>query len=376
MAGIRLSFYDHNKNDLLLKITCLFWLFAKLLSWRIWTTDRMLPIVPLFRFFNTMPGYVHTGLFILSIALIIFLLFRTSRLILLVLFCTEVISCLSDVNRVMPWEYQYGFTLLIFLLNFKKPDYIPSCIALVLASTYFYGGICKLNEDFIRIVWNILILKFFFRIPAHIITQTWLHYSGYLLGIIELFAGIGLLFKKTQVWAAIAMIVMHVFILLLFSPFGYRGYRVLWPWNASMIVFLFVIFLREKERVVVFQPVLQGWNKLVFVFWGILPALSFAGYWDYNLSSALFAENTPKMTICIADTAACKPLQRFIYKKSKADTCRGQAKLDIQAWAIAETGVSAYQQFWVYKRMQANLEKRYPTAGFTFTYFNHFPKNK
>jgi len=315
-------------------------------------------------------------LFVFSIALIIFLLCRTSRLILLVLFCTEVISCLLDVNRVMPWEYQYGFTLLIFLLNFKKPDCIPSCIALVLASTYFYGGICKLNEDFIRTVWNILILKFFFRIPVHIVTQNWLHYSGYLLGIIELFAGIGLLFKKTQVWAAIAMIMMHVFILLLFSPFGYRGYRVLWPWNASMIVFLFVIFLREKERVAVFHPVLQGWNKLVFVFWGILPAFSFAGYWDYNLSSALFAENTPKMTICIADTAACKSLQRFIYKKSNADTCRGQAKLDIQAWAIAETGVSAYQQFWVYKRMQADLEKQYPAAGFTFTYFNHFPKNK
>ncbi|HTI59830.1 MAG TPA: hypothetical protein VL525_12470 [Mucilaginibacter sp.] len=376
MPGKRLSLFDRNSNDLLLKITCLFWLFAKLLSWRIWTTNRLLPVVPLFKILDGVPAVVHTAVFLLSLGLILLAFFKPGRTALLALLFVEIFSCVLDINRLLPWEYQYVFTILIFLLNFKRTGYIPACIAFVLVSTYFYGGACKLNEDFVRTVWNILILKFFLKIPVHVITQSWVHYSGYLLGVIELLAGVGLLFRKTQVWSAIVLITMHIFILLLFSPFGYRGYRVLWPWNTSMIVFLYVIFLRGKERVLAVRPLLQGMNGLVLVFWGFLPALSFIGYWDYNLSSALFAANIPKMTICVADTVACKPLQRFFNRNSKVGACRGQAKADIQAWAIAETGVSAYPQVWVYKRIQEKLEKQYPSALFTFTYFNHYPKNK
>lgn len=376
MPGERLSLFDKNKSDLLLKITCLFWLFAKLLSWRIWTTNRLLPVVPLFKILDQVPGVVHVVVFALSIGLILLAFFKPVRVVLLVLLCVEIISCVLDINRLLPWEYQFIFTVLIFLLNFQKKGVIPACIAFVLVSTYFYGGVCKLNEDFVRTVWNMLILKFFLKIPVHVIKQSWVHYSGYLLGAIELLAGIGLLFRKTQVWSAIILIMMHVFILLLFSPFGYRGYRVLWPWNASMIVFIYLIFLRAKERVAVVQPLVHGINIIVLVIWGILPALSFIGYWDYNLSSALFAANIPKMTICVADTSRCKPLQRFFDQNSKSSMCRGQAKADIQAWAIAETGVSAYPQVWVYKTMQEKLEKQYPSAVFTFTFFNHYPKNK
>jgi len=371
MLKANLPFYYENKNVLLLRVTCLFWLLAKLLSWRIWTTRRLLPAAPLFQSFDHIPAAVHTGLFILSIFLLLFLLFKANKTGLIALLGVEIILCLLDQSRLLPWEYQFIFTILIFLINAGKPASVPACIAFLLVSTYFYGGISKLNDDFVQTVWNVLILKFFFRVSPGIIAQSWMHYSGYLLGIIELLAGVGLLFKNTQVRSALILIGMHLFILLLFSPVGYRGYRVLWPWNSAMILFLYFIFIKEEERIAVIQPVIVGWNKLTFIFWGILPALSFIGYWDYNLSSNLFSGNAPKMMICVTDTSACKPLQRFCYKNNNPGTCTGQAKIDIQNWAISETGVSAYPEMRVYKTIEAKLLKQYPAAGLTFIYFTH-----
>jgi len=376
MYELKTLFYQGDKNILLLRITCLGWLFAKVLSWRIWTTNRLLPTAPVFEWLDYTPAIIHTVLFATSLLLLILLLFlQKNKLCLIGLLGVEVVLCLLDQNRLLPWEYQYLFTIFIFIINSKNQKHIPSVITFLLVSTYFYSGLSKLNESFLQTVWSRMMLKAFFRIPANITAQNWVHYSGYLLGAIELLAAVGLLFVKTQVKSVWVLILMHLFILLLLGPFGLHGYRVLWPWNISMILFLVTIFLVKDDGTIVFDSITMGWNKVVILFWGILPAFSFFGYWDKNLSSNLFSADVPKMTICVRDTSACKPLQRFCYKKDTPNTCKGLAKIDIQNWAISETSVSAYPEIRVYKRMQAKLEKQYATAGLNFVYFIHWDKN-
>jgi hypothetical protein len=361
-------FRKYDKNDMLLKITCLFWLVTKLLCWRIWTTNRLLPTVPLFEFFDSIPEVVHTLLFTLSIILLLMLFFRNNKYVLIVLLFSEVLSCLLDLNRLVPWEYFYISIIFIFLININTPKLISALIIIVLMSTYFYSGLCKLNEGFLHTVWDNMILRLFLKLPASFIAQNWVHYTGYLLGITELLAGVGLLFIRTQLRAAIALIILHLFVLLLFGPFGFKGYRVLWPWNISMMLFLYFIFLHKNERVNMFPFVAKGWNIAVTICWLILPALSFWGYWDKNLSSNLFSANLPKMIICITDTNKCKPLQRFCSKRDIANTCHGFAKIDVQTWAIIETGASAYPEIRTYKIMQKKLEKQYAAAGLSFVY--------
>jgi hypothetical protein len=162
---------------------------------------------------------------------------------------------------------------------------------------------------------------------------------------------------------------MHLFIFLLLGPLGFSGYTVLWPWNMAMILFLYFLFLKNNGGMIVFPSTTKGWNKLVLICWGILPALSFLGYWDKNLSSNLFSANLPGMIICIKDTSACKQLQRFCYKKDTPNTCNGQAKIDIQTWARVETNVSVYPEIRVYKIIQEKLEKQYGSSGLSFVYF-------
>jgi len=376
MPAFKTFFYNENKNVLLLKITCLFWLIAKLLSWRIWTTYRLLPTAPFFEGLDRLPALIHTVLFVLSLLLILLLFFRLNIIFLTGLLTIEIFSCLLDQNRCLPWEYLYMFIIFIFIVNAGNPKLIVGCITFLLISTYFYSGLCKLNEGFLQVVWTNMILRSFLKVPAGIVNQNWLHYSGYALGLVELLAGVGLFFVKTQVKSAIVLIAMHLGILLLLGPLGFKGYQVLWPWNTALILFLYFIFLKNNEPVIVFQSITKGWNKLALVCWGILPALSFWSLWDKSLSSNLFSANLPGMIICVRDTSGCKPLQKFWYKKDSRHICNGQAKIDIQAWARIETNVSVYPEMRVFKIMQEKLAKQYGPAGLSFVYFTGWNKKQ
>ncbi len=361
-------FLREDKNALLLKITCIYWLFAKLLTWRIWTINRVLPTAPVFEFLDNTPSAIHMGLFVLSGLLMIALLVESNRWLLFALLVTEVLLCVLDQNRLTPWEYFYAFVIFVFLINNDTSPIISTSIALILISTYFYGGLCKFNQGFLDVVWSRMILKNFLKVPAGIIANKWTYYCGYLLAAAEIIGGIGLLFKKTQSRSAVGLIAMHVFILLLFSPLGFSGYRVLWPWNISMALFLYFIFLDGKNPSVNFLSLGKGWNKLVVLCWAILPAGSFFGYWDRNLSSNLFSANIPKLIICISDTSKCKELQRFCSRKDIKNTCSGLAKIDIQTWAFIETGASVYPEPRTYKVIQRKMEKKYAAAGLNFVY--------
>jgi hypothetical protein len=368
LSGLNTVFGNQDKNVLLLRITCLFWLAAKLMSWRIWTTYRLLPAAALFESLDHTPAILQTVLFGLSLSLILLLFFRGYRFLLIGLLTVEILSCLFDQNRLLPWEYQYIFVVFIFLFNTDSPGYIAPCIAFILIGTYFYSGLCKLNDGFVEVVWSNMVLKSFLQVPANIIAQRWLQYCGYLPGLVELLTGIGLLFTKTQVRSARILIAMHLFVLLLLGPFGFSGYSVLWPWNIDMILMLYFIFLKNNNGVGIFKPVTKGWNKLVFVCWGILPVLSFWGWWDKSLSSNLFSANLTGVIICVRDTSACKPLQKFCYTKDTRNLCNGQAKIDLQVWARRETNVSVNPEMRVYRIMQDKLRKQYPAAGLSFVY--------
>ncbi|MDO3626984.1 hypothetical protein [Mucilaginibacter sp. BT774] len=359
-----------NTNALILKVIFLSWLLTKWMTRRIWTTGRLLPTAPICEYLDRVPAIAHVILFGLSIAAMIWLIISSNKYILIGLLVIEICLCSLDQNRLTPLEYLYCFILFIYIIYPRHSELIPISVGLLLVSTYFYGGLCKLNDGFLQVIWSRMILRGFLKIPADVAAQRWLYYSGYLLGITELLGGVGLLFKRTQARSALSLIIMHLFILVFLGPFGLKGYMTLWPWNIAMILFLYLIFLKKNEAIAILPQAAKGWGKLIVICWIILPAFSFWGYWDNNLSSKLWSGNVPRMIICIRDTSKCKPLQRFCSKKDIANICHGQAKIELLYWAGSETGVSAYSQMRTYHIMQKKIEAQYTSAGLTFVYLD------
>jgi uncharacterized membrane protein len=353
---------------LILRVTALCWLMAKLIGWRMFTTYRVFPTAPVMNLFDNVPSPVHTFLFILSVLLLLLLLAAPlNKVFLLCLLLCEVFSSLLDQNRLQPWDYQYMFILFIYLVNDLKTGKATAAFLVILASTYVYGGLGKLNTGFLHTIWTKMLLEQFLHVPSKSALLPWVQSMGYLAGFFELTAGLCLLFNKTRKISAGALIVMHLFILVFLGPLGLRYNIVVWPWNIAMIVYLYLAgFKTEKDNALTWQ-VFRGWNLPVLICWAILPAFNFVGWWDNYLSSGVYSGKLPGMVICIRDTSKCKPLQRYCMKDYRG-VCSGGEVVNLQYWSMAETKMAPYPEIRSYKKIQAKLEKEFPGAGLSFIY--------
>jgi len=355
-------------NVLIVRVTCLCWLPAKLLGWRMFTTSRIFPTAPVFEIFDHLPPAIHDILFGLSVlSLIILFIVPKNKLFIVVLLAVEILSCLLDQNRLQPWDYLYMFTLFIFMVNPGKPKSAVIAFSFIIVSTYFYGGLGKVNDGFLQTIWSKMILHLFLKISTKTTQQHWLLYGGLCVGFFELTAAIGLLFLKTRKVSAALLILMHLFILLFLGPFGLNYNRIIWPWNIAMILYLYFIFFKEEGIILSYKLIFSGRNIPVFIFWGILPALNLVGYWDNYLSSGLYSGKLPQMLICIKDTSKCRGLKPFC-KPDYRHLCNGCNTVDLGYWALSETNVAPYPEIRVYKKLQRKLELQYPAAGLSFIY--------
>jgi uncharacterized membrane protein YphA (DoxX/SURF4 family) len=368
MPKSKAPYDDVKANALLLRITIVCWLLAKLAGWRMFTTRRFFPAAPVFDSLDGLPPVAHMLVFLLSVCLLVLLFFLPkNRSLLPALLAVETFSCLLDQNRLQPWAYQYLFVVLVFIVNTKTQRLVPVVLSFILACTYFYSGVGKLNEGFLQTIWTKMLLELFLKVPPHIALQGWVHYCGLFIGIFELISGAALLIARTRKIAAWMLILMHLFILLFLGPFGLRYNVIVWPWNLVMIAYLYLLFLRKETTEIHFKSIFISWNKLAFICWGILPALNLFGCWDNYLSSGIYSGKLPRMLICVKDTSKCKPLQKFCQKDIK-NSCNGNPMIDLQYWAISETRLAPYPEVRVYKKIQHKLEQQYPAAGFSFIY--------
>jgi hypothetical protein len=363
MAGNSTSFDIAQKNNWLLKVTCIYWLTVKIIGWRMFTANRLFPTAPVFESFDKLPVAVHVIIFLLSLLLIaLAFFFPKNKFILAGLLIVEISSCLLDQNRWQPWEYQCIFIVFIFLVNRNRQAAIIPLFTFILVSTYFYSGCNKLNVGFLDNVWVQMMLRSFLKIPVTVARQPWLYYCGYLLALFELVAGAALLFLKTRKTVAKSLILMHLFVLILLGPFGLNYNAIIWPWNIAMIGYLYIIFIRKNEYAFSFKPIFQSWNKLVFICWGILPMLGIFGYWDGFLSSSIYSGKSPRMVICIRDASKCRELKPF-YNKNHAKVCDGGTSISLLTWSLSETNVVRNPELRVLKQIQKKLEKQYAGAG-------------
>lgn len=347
----------------LLRVTCFFWLMAKLIGWKVWLSYRLFPVISPADFLHV-PATIHLLLFVISlICLISITIIPYRKGLWLLLFLVELLSCALDQNRWQPWEYQYLFTLLVFIIYKNKPERIIASLACILIATYFYSAVNKINNGFLVRIWGNMILRDFFKMGETKIQDYMLYYAGYLLPLIELTGCIGLLFPSTKKIGAYILITMHVFNLIILGPFGLQYNKIVWPWNVAMIILLWIIFVRHDTKT---KFIWIKANKLVAVCWVILPALHFAGFWDSYLSSALYSGNTSSMIICVNDNISNLPVAKFFNKHNLLNVCKNGHQLSIQNWALEEMNVPVYPEERVYRSIKKDWLNKYPSLNTEF----------
>ena len=282
----------------------------------------------------------------------------------------EVLSCLLDQNRWQPWEYQYIFIIITLVINYKNDTDALAIIAFIFAAIYFYSGLGKMNAVFSQSIQHALTRSGIFHASNSYLYNFLVYHSGYASGITELSLSIGLFFQRTKKIAAIFLILMHILILVLFGPFGINYDIIIWPWNIAMILLLYILFISKQPASIQFKSIKKGWNKIIIILFGILPALNFFGYWDFFLSSSLFSTKPTDMYICINKPRSSKELQPFIVLNKNKTLCDSNSLIiNVRTWSFQELMVPAYPELRVYKNIKSQLLKRYPDMEATFVIF-------
>ena len=265
----------------------------------------------------------------------------------------ELLACVLDQNRWQPWEYESICILFIFLMNRKREANAAVVLIWMFAAVYFYSGISKLNHAFINDIWHEFILVRLFHFQN---VGGWIYRLGYIIGITEALLGAGLLLKRTRKFSAIALIVMHGTIILLLGIAGNNN-SVL-PWNLAMMIYLYILVVKNPSFSINYKVLLVGWNKLILLLFIIMPAFSFFGYWDYYLSSSLYSGVPPRMYIRIKQTPSAKSLEQFSNYHESFDS--DSLFINVNTWALKEMNSPPYPELRVYDGIKKQLLKNYP----------------
>lgn len=353
-----LHWLTHKK--FLLKTTFIFWLIAKIMSYKLWLATRFFPIVPAFDVLNFVPSFAHTILFSTSLLLLFYSIFYSNKNVLSILLLVEILSCLLDQNRWQPWQYQYMITLLIFIIHFNNAQKIVAWAMLICATTYFYSGLQKFNLGFLTIVWQDAFLHKFFKLPMHIVNNKYLANIGYAIPILEVYFGLSFFFAATKKIALYLLVAMHLVILTLIGPLGLIFNLIVWPWNALMLYYLLHFIATRQFDALNIRDLLNSSTLTIAIVWCIFPMLNFLGYWDYFMSFSLYSGRIPNMEICVQNQVP-KELDKYFHLTPSPKICNGQQGVNIQVWGMEEILVPPLPQVRVYKKVKEVLQKKYPT---------------
>jgi hypothetical protein len=259
---------------------------------------------------------------------------------------------LFDQSRWQPWFYQYYFLLAALCLfpwgdaggraGARRAAALDAC-RLIVAGTYFWGGAQKLNPGFDGLMAYLVARS----LPARL-AEPVSEAAAVAVPAVEIFVGVALLVPRLRGAAVALAVATHAVILLLLVPHGIN--TVVWPWNAAMAASVVILFWRERECTprALIASLRRPFNLAAAVLFWVLPALSFAGFWDSYLSAALYTGGTKDAVIRFGeDTRA-----RLPPRAQRAATREGDRyALNVARWSFAELNVPAYPEERVFRRV-------------------------
>ena len=324
-----------------------------IMSSRLWIGPRTYPVAPVL---SLLPSSIYpadlflfAGLFVSAVAILVSA--KPQKFVFSFL-GVMVVFCVLDQTRWQPWVYQFGFLLATLGLFSWDSDDIAgrkrtlNIARLIVASTYVFSGLQKLNLNFINSDFPWIVEPLTNVLPA---ARAPLYALGIAAPFIQVGFGIGLLTRRYRRLSLILAVSMHAFILAMFGPFGHNWNNVVWPWTAAMAVLDLLLFTGDQDFAMreVFWTKRSPYHLLVLVLFAVLPVLSFFNLWDSFLSSALYSGNLTEATIYASDEG--KDSLPASIRAHLIHTAPDTNVMNIQLLAIEDLNVTPYPETRVYK---------------------------
>ncbi len=342
----------------IIRVVCLVMLVTQASSYKLFLSHPGFPSFPVAGIFGGWPEAVQQGLFFSSLALMLFTVFKPVKPVVALLLFLQLVICMADQNRLQPWQYQFMFMLGVYVFV-ENENQRRFGWQFILIGTYFFSALWKFNPAFIYEIWLGFILKRWLHIYD---IPSWAFRAGYLLPLAEIFAVMLICYRPFRRWGMWILIGMHSFVLLMMGPLGLNVNYVLWPWNLSMIVLLFLLFQHqgiEWTR----QQLKPVFNFLVIICWGVLPWLQAGKLWDRYLSSVLFSGGAPYMYITTTNAVAKKEMAEYFFNNCTLPNGRAVSTYE---WGQKEMHTTPYPEERSFRNIAKAWKEKYADSSARF----------
>jgi hypothetical protein len=274
-----------------------------LLSRRLWLTDRSYPLTPVWAGLPPIPVPWDSVMFCVLIGLLLgTVIARRPKPWIMSVIGLCILLGVGDQSRWQPWFYQYLLMLMALTLfpwtqvsasseevEWRADAALGTCRFLI-ACVYLWSGIHKLNWTFVHSIFPWMTGPLAHRLPH----MPW-HAMAFVVPLVEFATGLGLLTVRGRPFALAAAVAMHLFILVCLGPWGLDWNSVVWPWNIAMILFVLLLFGRDRRPFLgrFLEDCLRVRRSSVPVMamalFGVMPIFGFFGLWDSYLSVSLYS---------------------------------------------------------------------------------------
>jgi hypothetical protein len=353
--------WTSTRRLLWLKVTLsLALLSGLLLSYKLWVLPRHYPLTPVWQGLPTVPPLASYVWFVgLLILLLVVGLVRRPRLWILSFVLLAGLLSLWDQSRWQPWFYQELFMLAALAIypwatyDAEKIESALNACRLIVASTYLWSGLQKLNVGFFDGVFPWLSEPLVTLLPG--LPEELLKSAAFVIPFFEAAIGIGLLTRVRNV-AVIFALFMHAFILFSIGPLGHNWNSIVWPWNLAMMIFVILLFWRTNAFSIrnVLDPGSSPFRVVVLLLFALMPLFSFFGLWDSYLSASLYSGNTKDGILYVSESVKDE-LSGEVPDEALRSAESGPNVVDIFGWSMAELNVPPYPEVRVYKSVAEHV---------------------
>ncbi len=343
-----------DKNKLIISLLALFLLMIQSMTYPLWLAGRNFPLVPIQDSFTIIPASVHLILFVLILLALFVLVIYPNKWVASLALLFELFSCMLDQNRWQPWEY-FALCILAAFVLIKDPQKQKLAWQIIIIGLYFFSGVNKCNPQFVLNVWNGMILHQYLGIEH---SSIWVIRLGYLLALLEVLMGVGLLFKRFRKYAVLLIVAMHLFNLAFLGPLGLNFIYDVIPWNMAMPIFSIVLFYNQSF--VVEKP--ANWKSIYIILmallWWIAPFFHLFGYWQKFFSADLYSGKSANIYICTDTIPPYFNSNKYVVFNSPHADC--SKAISVFKWGLADIKVVFYPSSKSYHAIVDYWKKKYP----------------
>jgi hypothetical protein len=168
-------------------------------------------------------------------------------------------------------------------------------------------------------------------------------------------------------WGIGLAIAFHGAVLFFLGPLGHNFNVVVWPWNVAMVALVWSLFspTTPQEAILALRNSRLAFAVVLLVC--IMPALSFAGWCDGNLSFNYYSGNGTIASIYMTEAFRDRlPTELQAFTRPNTDMhipeAEGPYQFDQTAWGLAVMRTPPIPEPRSYKALVRYLVRKFPAA--------------